>query len=95
MAVKIMIRRTAPQDKISMLGPLLKKLRDLAGNQPGYISGETLRKFDEPGRYLVVSTWQSAADWKNWLSNPERIEIQSQIDLLTGIPTEYEMYTYS
>ncbi|MGD9972768.1 MAG: antibiotic biosynthesis monooxygenase [Desulfatirhabdiaceae bacterium] len=95
MSVKIMIRRTVPPEKISVLGPLLKQLRNLAVNQSGYISGETLKKYDEPGSYLVISTWQTIDDWKNWVSNPNRMEIQSQIDLLTGIPTETEIYTYS
>jgi heme-degrading monooxygenase HmoA len=95
MSVKIMIRRTVPPEKISVLGPLLKQLRNLAVNQSGYISGETLKKYDEPGSYLVISTWQNIDDWKNWVSNPNRMEIQSQIDLLTGIPTETEIYTYS
>jgi heme-degrading monooxygenase HmoA len=95
MAVKIMIRRTAPNEMIPMLGSLFKQLRDLAGDQPGYISGETLKKYNEPGRYLVISTWKSIEDWKNWLNHPKRIEIQTKIDLLTGAATEYEMYTYS
>jgi heme-degrading monooxygenase HmoA len=95
MTVKIIIKRTVPPDKVTRLAPLIKQLRDLAGEQPGYISGETLKNLDESEKYLVISTWKDAADWKNWVESPIRKEVQEKIDLLTGVPTEYEVYSYS
>ncbi len=94
MAVKILIRRTVPDGRIKELSPLLKRLRVLATNQPGYISGETLRRHDSPGEYLVISTWQSVADWQAWEGNGERREINQMIDSLLGEKTDYQIFLY-
>jgi len=94
MAIKIIIKRIVPEEKAMSLTPLLKQLRTLATNQPGYISGETLKRMDSPGEYLVISTWQSAGDWDRWFFSEERKGVQDKIDVLLGKITEYEIYTY-
>jgi len=94
MAIKIIIKRIVPEEKVKSLTPLLKQLRALAANQTGYISGETLKRMDNPGQYLVISTWQSAGDWDRWISSQERKGVQDKIDFLLGKKTEYEVYTY-
>jgi len=94
MAVKILIKREVPEDKAQELSILLRRLRAMTVNRNGYISGETLRRFDKPGESLVISTWQSFDDWREWVLNKERIEIQTQIDELLGTETAYEIYTY-
>jgi heme-degrading monooxygenase HmoA len=94
MAVKILIKRNVPDDKIKELGPLLKRLRILATNQPGYISGETLRRHGDPNEYLVISTWQSVGDWESWEQNAERREISQMIDALIGEKADYQIYLY-
>ena len=95
MAIKILIKRHLSADKIRELLPLIKKLRTLATNQPGYISGETLRSIENPGEYLVISTWLSLQDWQNWFENPERLGVQQEIDALTGKAAEYQIYDYA
>ncbi len=94
MAIKIIIKRIVPEEDVKSLTPLLKQLRALATNQSGYISGETLRRMDNPGEYLVISTWQSAGDWNRWILSEERKGVQDKIDILLGKKTEYEVYTY-
>ena len=93
MAVKIIIKRNVPEIREKELIPFLIQMRNLCIDQPGYISGETLKSVDKPGEYLVISTWQSLADWKRWASSSQRIEIQSQIDYLLGQETEYGIYS--
>ena len=93
MAVKIIIRRIVPDGKTKLLTPLLRKLRALAMNHPGYIYGETLRSLTDPQEFLVISSWQSENEWEAWLHHPERAEIQDQIDALIGSKTEYRIYT--
>jgi heme-degrading monooxygenase HmoA len=44
---------------------------------------------------VVVSTWESAEDWNRWVKNPERVQLQEQIDDLLGQETEYQMYTHA
>ena len=94
MAVKILIKRTVPQDKAREIIPLFRQMRSLANNQPGYISGETLRSLDRSDTYLVISTWQSSDDWGKWLLSKERQGIQGKIDALLGGKTEYEIFHY-
>jgi len=69
-------------------------LRSLATEQPGYISGETLRNIERPEEYLVISTWQSVDKWKAWASSKKRSEIQEKIDTLLDKQTEYDLYLY-
>ena len=56
MAVKILIKRNIPENRAEDLMPFLRQLRAIANNQPGYISGETLKRIDRTGQYLVVRT---------------------------------------
>jgi heme-degrading monooxygenase HmoA len=62
--------------------------------QPGYITGETLRRVDAPGQSLVVSKWQSQDYWNRWFKSPERAKIQAKIDQLLGEETRYEIYEF-
>jgi heme oxygenase (mycobilin-producing) len=92
MTVKILIKRVVKDDIILDLTVLLKKLRSLTLNQPGYISGETLKRIDKGHENLVISTWRSADDWNAWVNNPKRVAIQKDIDTLLGEETEYAVY---
>jgi quinol monooxygenase YgiN len=92
MTVKILIKRKVMEKDNEALNSLLRQFRALAIEQAGYISGETLKRLDHPGECLVISTWKSADAWHTWINNPTRLKIQSQIDLLLGSETTYEMY---
>lgn len=94
MAIKIIIKRTVSEDKVKYLTPLLKQLRALANNQSGYISGETLKRIDNPSDYLVISMWKSVEDWEKWFSSNDRIGVQNKVDIILGKKTEYEIYAY-
>ena len=94
MAIKVLIKRSVPENKAKDMIPLVRQLRILAINQAGYISGETLKSFDVPDTFLVISNWQSSDDWEKWLLSKERQKIQANIDSLLGGKTEYEMFHY-
>jgi len=94
MSVKVLIKRTVPQEKSREMLNLFKEMRSLATGQDGYISGETLKSTDRLDVFLVISTWTSSNDWENWLKNKARQEIQSKIDALLGGNTSYEMFQY-
>jgi heme-degrading monooxygenase HmoA len=93
MTVKIFIKRKVQDKNVVELTMLLKKLRSLTLEQPGYSSGETLNRIDKKNECMVVSTWRSVEDWNSWVNNPKRIEIQTQIDNLLGEETDYAMYS--
>mgnify|MGYP000208124637 FL=1 len=94
MAVKIFIRRKIPEDRTNDLLPLFRRLRNLANNQSGYISGETLKNLDDPSDYLVISTWQSIDNWREWVVSRDRMEIQNEIDARLTEASVYEIYQY-
>lgn len=93
MAIKVIIKRQVPEGKLPDLSHLLIQLRALALEQPSYISGETLRRVDQPNELLVISTWSSLEAWKAWMNQPTRKTIQDKIDLILGESTQYTVYT--
>jgi heme-degrading monooxygenase HmoA len=93
MTVKIFIKRKVRDENVNKLTLLLKQLRALTLEQPGYISGETLNRIDKKDECMVISTWRSVEDWNSWVNNPKRNEIQSEIDKLLGEETDYAMYS--
>lgn len=93
MAVKIFIKRKVQTDNAAQLAILLKKLRALTLEQPGYLSGETFNRIDKTDESMVISTWRSVEDWNSWVNNPKRNEIQTVIDQLLGQETEYAIYS--
>ncbi len=94
MAVKIFIKRQVPEEKAREIIPLVREMRSLATNHEGYISGETLRNLERPEEFMVISTWQSSQDWKQWIQSEGRKEIQGKIDSLLGGETEYQIFHY-
>lgn len=95
MTVKIFIKRKVQTENVVELTMLLKKLRALTLEQEGYISGETLGRIDKKDECVVISTWKSLEDWNNWVNNPKRIEVQTEIDKILGEETDYAMYSAS
>ena len=94
MAVRIFIKRTVPSDKAKEMISLFRQMRQLALQQPGYISGETLRNYNDPNEFLVVSSWNTAADWESWMQSPVRQKMQDKIDFLLGGKTDYDIFHY-
>ncbi len=92
MSVKIVIKRYVPANQAEELTPLLRDMRALATKETAYVCGETLKRVDGRGEYLVISTWQSLDDWNQWINNDQRKVIQAKIDTLLGEPTEYAVY---
>ncbi len=94
MSIKVFIKRKVANHLKKEIQPLLWELRSRAMFQYGYISGETLTRLDSPSDTLVIGSWHSEGDWREWLLHEDRIEIQEKIDALLGTTTEYAIYTY-
>ncbi len=92
MAVHVVIKRKFRMNQPKEILPLLKELNLRAKNQPGYISTDTLQSTEDLADYLVVSVWETIEDWNNWFMNPQRKEIQNQVDSLIGERTFYEVF---
>ena len=94
MAVKVFIKRTCPRDKEKELFKSIKEIRRSVPQQPGYISGEYLKSIDETNEIVTISSWYTLEDWQIWLESEERKGIQSKIDSIPGVTTEYSIYRY-
>jgi heme-degrading monooxygenase HmoA len=92
MAVRIIIERKIKRGKELDLARLLLELRSRAVKQKGYITGETLRDYDDPSTHIVISTWESAEDWKKWSTEKERMDVQSKIEELLSQPSTTKIY---
>ncbi|RLA94056.1 MAG: antibiotic biosynthesis monooxygenase [Deltaproteobacteria bacterium] len=94
MAVKVIIERRLKEGKEGELAQLLRQLRAKALLASGYISGQTLRSVDDPRLYLVISTWKSLEDWRNWEKDSERNELQRKIDELLEEPAKFRIFYF-
>ncbi len=92
--VKVLLERTIRGKQVGVIVRLMRQLRVLAMQQPGYISGETLHSVDDPNHYLVISTWESREHWQAWFNNPDRQKLQTEIDSYLESPTEMRVFTY-
>jgi heme-degrading monooxygenase HmoA len=92
--LKVLLERTIKGKNVSEIARLLRHMRVLAMQQPGYISGETLHAVDDPNHYLVISTWESLEHWQAWFNSPERRKLQAEIDSFLESPTEMGVFTY-
>ena len=94
MAVKVFIKRKCPRNKEKELFDCIKEIRRRVPQQPGYISGEYLKSIDETNEIVTISSWFSLEDWQIWFESEERKEIQSRIDSISGVTSEYSIYRY-
>ncbi len=92
--IRIHIRRRVSEDNEEALMTLINQMRSTIVGSPGYVSGETLKRIDQPGEVLVISKWQSQFYWKQWHASRERAALQADIDQLLGDETQYEIYEY-
>jgi heme-degrading monooxygenase HmoA len=91
--VKVLMERTIRGQNVEQIVRLLRHLRIMAMQQPGYITGETLHEVDDPNYYFVISTWESLEDWQNWYNHPERQRLTAEIDSYLESPTRTRVLT--
>ncbi len=89
---KIIIDRRVKKERVPDFLKLLEELRKKAISAKGYISGETLQASDDPYNLIVVSTWHSVDEWKNWEKTQERKELETKIEKLIVMPTKVNIY---
>ena len=93
MQAKILIKRKFNKGKKREIIALLKELRAMALQQPGYISSETMQRLEDPSQITVVSMWKDIEAWETWKNSESRLANENEVrDLLVG-QTEYEHYS--
>ena len=92
MQAKILIKREFIKGKKNEIIALLKELRSMALQQPGYISGETLSSYDLPQTLMVIGTWQDLESWHNWKENATRKTLEQMLSTYQEGSTEYQEF---
>ena len=92
MAIKVLIKRHFKEGKSSDGLALLRKLRNQAMNQPGYISGETLINHYDDRSVTVISTWQTIVEWIHWEESNERAASEAKIEDMLEEKATFEIY---
>lgn len=93
MAIGVLIRRVTKNGvNAKVLLPHIVELRALGVRQPGYISGETFFNLDRPEECVVISRWTALEYWQQWLKDPARAELNSNIEKHLETTTEYNVY---
>ena len=66
MAIRVFINRECEDpSKERELFRLVRKIRSLVLQQPGYLSSRYVKKIEHPKDILAISTWESLEDWQN------------------------------
>lgn len=85
--IKVLLERRVRRENFDKLIAGIGDLRAASLRQPGYVTGETLIKEDDPIEVLVISTWISEAHWNAWTTLEERIVLNNLINcLIEGEP---------
>ena len=92
MIAKIIIKRRFAKENTPQILSLLNKIRSIAMNQPGYISGETLMQNEFPENMAVICSWQNMANWHAWKNSDERKNYEAMLEIYQTRPTQYEEY---
>ena len=93
MAIRVFIQRICEDpSKEKELFRLIRKLRSLVPQQPGYLSSKYVKNIDHPGDIVAISTWDSLEDWRHWYQSEARREVQSKIDAIPGVKSTVHIY---
>jgi heme-degrading monooxygenase HmoA len=95
MSVRIIIDRKVKKGKETGFAKLLRELRSKAIFSKGYISGEMLRVRDDPQNYIVITAWQSVADWQEYEKVPETTKIHARIEKLMARRTKVKICVHA
>jgi heme-degrading monooxygenase HmoA len=85
MAVKVIIERRVAGGQERRALELMRAIRVRCLEEPGYISGETLRDSEDANTVIVISTWFGLMDWRRWHASEVRRDFESRMrPMLTG-----------
>ena len=82
MSVRVIIERQVEPGQEARLRLFMTQSRTKAIKAKGYISGETLKALDDPNKFIVLSNWNSAEDWKCLGKGPGACQTPGGIETL-------------
>ena len=92
--VRVIIERRCRGGKEGEMENLLIEFRTTAMQRNGYVSGETIKRLDNPCYWLVISTWVDVDHWNQWQASPERRQIMKKIEPLLAEPEKITLYGF-
>ncbi len=92
--IKVIIERKIKAGKESEAWDLLQELRSKAIHQSGYVSGETLKGYDDSSRWFAIGTWLKAEDWQAWLDSPDRKALENREKALIDAPIKITLLEF-
>jgi antibiotic biosynthesis monooxygenase (ABM) superfamily enzyme len=91
--VKVIIERRVKPGSEGKLEKLLTDIRSQAMyNSPGFVSGEVLTSVADPSIRLIIGTFLTLDNWKQWESSPLRREILQQMEPYLASPPKIAVY---
>lgn len=93
MAIKVLITRRFKNEFVHEAHYHNAEIRALATVQPGYVSGKTIIKIDDPNEMIIVSTWESKEDWDNWYQSAVRKDYYKKLRLALEAGEGISFYT--
>jgi heme-degrading monooxygenase HmoA len=79
MATRMLLFATIHEDKEHEFETAFAEVRRRVATVDGHINDQLLRQRDEPGRYLLVSDWDSRAACLEWLESPLHHEMTGPV----------------
>ena len=92
MTIKVTMSRHVIPGRGFELYELLVELRIRALRRPGYLSGETLVLASDPDSHMVISSWSSLREWRDWEFHTERMEVIEKINALLMSPAKTDVW---
>ena len=84
--IRVVIERTLSREGDEEIQRAMRELRRGAIQQPGYVSGETLRDTANPHHFVILSTWRSPEEWAAWANSGRRREVEERIRAISIEP---------
>ena len=82
---EVELREGADREWDAIMGARMNE----AKKRPGWVGGQLLCSDEDPKRRVIVGTWKTRADWKEWHQDPLFAETRRQLDTLVGAPERH------
>jgi len=71
---------------------IMRERMAAAKEQPGWVGGQLLQPDNDPHRRVIVGTWRTRDDWREWHTDPRFRETREQLDQLVRGPEEHSWH---
>lgn len=92
MTVKVLVERQVLPGQERRALELMRTIRARCLDEPGHLSGETLRDSEDARRIIVLSIWFGLGDWRRWHTSPERHVLEAQLRPLLTAPERVRVF---